>query len=413
MPSASMNSVPEVPLLRDRSFLTLWAVGALNSTGRWLEMLVIAIFVLERTGSPLLVASMLMLRLLPMALFGLFSGVLAHRFERWRLLRIASSVIVLMSFAAFGLATIDALQVWHAGVASFVSGVVWSTDFPVRRTLIGDIAGPHRVSRAMSLDILAGSGTRMLGPLVGGILYQQIGLNGAFLLSAILYVGGLILLGSNKQSTTEQPLAEQSVMDNLQGGWRVLRDSRTLKGILAVTVVFNIWGFPFVSMIPVFAKEVLDLNAAATGMLVSVEGAGAMLGALGLSLFARSEHSRYLYLAAVLAYCLFAFAFSLSTWIWLSAALLLSVGFVSAAFGSMQSALILMNSPAGFERQMMGVLAVCIGTAPLGFLHIGLLADWLGVSLACTITAIEGMLAMLFVVWRWPTLRSMQPLNEM
>jgi predicted MFS family arabinose efflux permease len=265
----------------------------------------------------------------------------------------------------------------------------------------------------MSLDILAGSGTRMLGPLMGGILYQQIGLNGAFLLSAILYVCGLILLGTNKQSTIEQPLAAQSVIDNLRGGWRMLRDSRTLKGILAVTVVFNIWGFPFVSMIPVFAKEVLDLNAAATGLLVSVEGAGAILGALGLSLFARSEHSRYLYLAAVLAYCMFAFVFSLSTWIWLSAILLLSVGFVSAAFGSMQSALILMNSPAGFERQMMGVLAVCIGTAPLGFLHIGLLADWLGVSLACTITAIEGILAMLFVVWRWPTLISVQPLNEM
>ena len=407
-----MNSVRDVPLLQDRSFLTLWAVGALNSTGRWLEMLVIAIFVLERTGSPLLVASMLMLRLLPMALFGLLSGVLAHRFERWLLLRIGSASIVALTFAVFGLAASDALQVWHAGVASFVSGMVWSTDFPVRRTLIGDIAGPHRVSRAMSLDVLAGSGTRMLGPLVGGILYQQIGLDGAFLLSVILYACGLALLFTNKQSTTDFPAVKQSVFENLKGGWMVLRDNQTLKGVLAVTVVFNIWGFPFVSMVPVFAKEILDLSAGSTGLLVSVEGAGAMLGALGLSVFARAEHSRYLYLAAVLAYCMFAFAFSLSTWVWLSAAVLLSIGFVSAAFGAMQSALILMNSPTGFERQMMGVLAVCIGTAPLGFLHIGLLADWLGVSLACTITAAEGVLAMVLVVWRFPALLSVQPLNQ-
>ena len=103
-------------------------------------------------------------------------------------------------------------------------------------------------------------------------------------------------------------------------------------------------------------KEVLDLNVALTGVLVSAEGAGAFIGALALSVFARSEHTRYYYLAAVLTYCIFALAFSLSTLIWLSTLLLLAVGIVSAGFGAMQSALVLMNSPKGFERPMMGVL---------------------------------------------------------
>jgi hypothetical protein len=92
--------------------------------------------------------------------------------------------------------------------------------------------------------------------------------------------------------------------------------------------------------------------------------------------------------------------------------LLLAVGVVSAGFGAMQSALVLMNSPTGFERQMMGVLSVCIGTAPLGFLHIGLLANWLGAPMACAITAAEGVIAMLIVVWRWPDLLSMQRLHS-
>ena len=171
------SSIGVTPLLRDASFLRLWAIGALNSTGRWLDMLVIAIFVLEQTASPLLVASMLMLRLLPMALFGLFGGVIAHRFERWRILRISAVAVTLLAATLYLLALEDALEVWHLAVASFLSGVVWSTDFPVRRTLMGDIAGPARVSRAMSIDILAGSGTRMLGPLAGGIVYQSIGLD--------------------------------------------------------------------------------------------------------------------------------------------------------------------------------------------------------------------------------------------
>jgi predicted MFS family arabinose efflux permease len=398
-------------LLLDQAFLALWGVGALNSTGRWLDMLVIAIFVLDRTGSPLLVASMLVLRLLPMAMFGLFGGVIAHRFERWGILRLASACAALLALGIYLLAVSDSFQVWHAGIASFVSGMVWSTDFPVRRTLIGDIAGPERVGRAMSIDILAGSGTRMLGPLLGGVLYQEVGLDGAFLLSATLYLAGLAILMVQHRERVEQPPVEESVRDNLRNGWRVLRQSDILPGILAVTVVFNLWGFPFVSMVPVFAKEVFALSDSSTGFLVSVEGAGALLGALALSLFARYGHTRYYYVGAVVSYCLFALAFSLSSWIWVSAALLTAVGFVSAAFGSMQSALILMNAPTGFERQMMGVLSVCIGTAPLGFIQIGLLADWLGVAEACTVTAVTGVAAMLIVVRRWPNLIGPQPIK--
>ncbi len=87
------------------------------------------------------------------------------------------------------------------------------------------------------------------------------------------------------------------------------------------------------------------------------------------------------------------------------------VGLTSAAFGAMQSALVLMNAPTGYERQMMGILAVCIGTAPIGFLHIGVLANLFGPNTACTIVAVEGIMAMLFAFWRWPTLMSSQAIE--
>ena len=401
----------DIPLLKNRGFLALWGVGALGSTGRWLDMLVIAIFVLDQTGSPLLVASMLMLRLLPMAIFGLFGGIIAHRFERWRILRLASFAITLLAISIFALAQAGALAVWHLGVASFLSGLVWSTDFPVRRTLMGDFAGPTRVSRAMSIDIIAGSITRMLGPLLGGVLYGATGMAGSFLLSAILYATGLVILLMTPGGPHEHAPPSARVIDDIKKGLSSLRASPVLPGILVVTVIFNVWGFPFVSMVPVFGKEILGLTDAATGLLVSAEGAGAFLGALMLSVFARSEHTRYIYMLSVLGYCLLALAFSASPWIWLSAFLLVAVGFVSAAFGSMQSALILMNSPKGTERQMMGVLSVCIGTAPIGFLHIGLLSDWLGTPMACGIVAVEGTLAMLIVFARWPSLFTAQPIE--
>ena len=399
------------PLHKNPAFLSLWTLGALNSTGRWLETLVVAIFVLDQTGSPFLVAGMLVLRLLPMALFGIFGGIIADRLNRYTLLRIASGILTVVALGLWWLARNDLLEVWHVGLGSFISGLIWSTDFPVRRTLMADLAGPARVSRAMSLDILAGSGTRTLGPLLGGVLYQQIGIEGAFLLAGALYLAGLTLIAwAKKQNETPQS-DRRSVLDDIRHGIAILRDHEFLRGLLMVTIIFNIWGFPFVSMVPVVAKDFLELPDAATGFLVSAEGAGALIGAVALSIFGRSEHGRYFFSFAVLTYCLFALAFSFSTELWLSATLLLSVGFVSAAFGAMQSALVLMNSPAGYQRQMMGVLAVCIGTAPLGFLHIGFLADTFGPTIACTITAIEGTVAMLLAIWRWPSLIKKQPVD--
>jgi len=406
---------PARPLLRDSGFLTLWVFGGLNSTGRWLEMLVVAIFVLEVTGSPLWVAAMLMFRLLPMALFGAFGGVIAQRFKRLNILRCTSAAVVFYALLIAWLADTGAIAVWHLALGAFVSGLAWTTDFPVRRTLMGDIAGPERVGRAMSLDILVGAVTRTIGPLLGGWLYVQLGLEGAFLLAALLYFLGWLLLIFRRAFVInarrdEVVASTQGVISSLREGFIALSSSQTLPGIIAVTVVFNLWGFPFVSMVPVMGREILGLDAVGVGWLVSAEGAGALIGAIALSLFARSQHSRQLYVAGVLFYCACAIGFGQSPWIWLSAVLLLAVGMASAAFGAMQSALVLMNAPDGKERPMMGILSVAIGTAPLGFLHIGVLANWLGVRGACTLVAVEGLIAMALVLWRWPRLLAAQTL---
>ncbi len=406
------EQVTLVPLHRNPAFLTFWGLGALNSTGRWLETLVFAIFVFDQTSSPFLVASMLMLRLLPMAMFGIFGGIIADRLNRYTILRLASALVTVVALTLYLLASKGLLEVWHIGVASFLSGLVWSTDFPVRRTLMSDLAGPARVSRAMSLDILAGSVTRTLGPILGGVLYQQIGIEGALLLAGCLYAAGWILIAMTKRETESFTSERRSVLEDIRHGLVILRQHEFLPGMLAVTIIFNVWGYPFISMVPVIAKDFLDLSDAATGLLTSAEGAGALLGAIALSILAKSEHSRYFYTLAVLTYCVFALTFSLSNALWLSAILLIIVGFVSAAFGAMQSALVLLNAPPGYQRQMMGILSVCIGTAPIGFLHIGFLAGQFGATTACTITAIEGILAMAFAIWRWPTLLRSQPTHQ-
>ena len=392
------------PLLKDSKFLRLWAVGALTSTGRWLEMLAVGIFVFDETGSPLLVATMLMLRMLPLGLFGLFGGEIASRFERRRVLLTTLGSLVALAAALGTLAALGQLAVWHVGVGAFVAGLAWVLDFPVRRTLLADIAGSERLGAAMSLDTVASSGTRLLGPLLGGGLYAVAGMEGAFFLTASAYGIAMLLLLTLRGFSQGREEPSGGTLKRLQAALGDLRRTPVLQGILATTVVFNVWGFPVMSMVPVIGAEELHLLPAQVGLLASMEGLGSLLGAFGLAAFASRSRFRQLYYGGTLIYLLAALGFANSGNVWASAGLLLALGLSLSAFAAMQSTLILLNAPEASRQRMMGLLSVCIGSGPLGLAHLGILSNWLGASAACSIVAAEGLVALALALWRWPEL---------
>ncbi len=401
-----------VSLLGDRDFLVIWSVGAISSTIRWLEMLAIGVFVFEVTGSPLQVALMSILRMAPLALFGAIAGAVSERVSRRTLLLVG---LVVMSGVAGVLAALvwtQHVRLWHVGVGAVLSGMFWVLDFPVRRTVLGDIAGPMRLGAAMSLDTVTNNGTRVLGPMLGGLLLEVLGLAGVYLLGAGLYLAATMLMLRLRVPAHGLGGAVVGVARSIADGLRHLRSQRVLAGVLVVTVIFNLWGFPFVAMIPVIGKDELGLSPLPVGLLMSAEGAGALLGALLIAAFGQMRHYRRLYTLGTALYLCMALAFSQSPWPVTSALLLLAVGLGTAAFAAMQSTLILLCTPAGLRGRMMGVLSVCIGTAPLGFAHIGMLADIFGAPTAVAISAAEGLLALLVTCWLWPELTAAQPLPE-
>jgi MFS family permease len=169
---AAARLEPAAPrgLLADASFLRVWLCGTLSGVLRWLELLAISLFVLEQTGSPFLVALLTVLRMAPMLLFGILAGALADRYDRRRLLIAALVVLALASAVLAVLAASGRITLWQIALGTFLGGMFWSTEFPVRRTLLGEIAGPARLSRAMALESATGNATRMVGPVLGGVL---------------------------------------------------------------------------------------------------------------------------------------------------------------------------------------------------------------------------------------------------
>lgn len=396
-------------LIADANFLRLWFAGAFAATARWLEMLAVGIFVFEVTGSASLVAAMLMLRMLPMGLFGVFGGEIANRFDRKRVLLATLALMFCVAGVLGSLAYFDRLAVWQVGLGAFIAGLAWVVDFPVRRTLLADAVGSSRLGAAMSLDTVASSGTRMIGPLLGGTLYAVAGMEGAFLLTAGAYTLAFLILLRLPQIAGHRPTSEGKVAHRIRDGLRVMRRLPVLQGVLAVTVVFNVWGFPIISMVPVIGADRLFLEPFEVGVLASMEGLGSLIGALALAAFARNRQYRFLYFFGVLVYLVAATVFAHSSVPVLSGGLLLVLGVSMAAFAAMQSALVLLNTPLENRRQMMGLLSVCIGSGPIGLAHLGLLASWFGANVACTIVALEGLAALAIVALKWRGLIGRQP----
>ena len=392
-------------LLTDAAFVRLWLCGALAGVLRWLELLAISLFVLDQTGSPFLVALLTVLRMAPMLLFGIPAGAIADRYDRRRLLIIGLGVLVLASAVLAALAATGRITIWQIALGTFLSGIFWSSELPVRRTMLGEIAGAARLSRAMALESATSNATRMVGPVLGGVLMETLGLTGVYLIGVLVHAAcALILLRlAYHAAGIKAPAASFSAM--LAEGWRFTRSRRAIVAALVVTVIVNLWGFAYITMVPVIGERTLGLSPAMIGLLMSTEGLGALLGALLVARFDRPSRYLQIYAGSSLVFLLGVLAFAWSTWFPLSLALILLCGMGIAGFSVMQGTIFFVAAPAAMRSRVMGMVTVSIGAGPIGMLQVGLLADWLGAPAAVALTAGEGLLALALAVLLWPELR--------
>lgn len=405
--AATPQSLPVQGIFASGDFVRLWLLGLILFVVRWLEMLAMGVFVYEKTGSPFLVAMITMLRLLPMAFFGAFMGVVADRFERRTLLLIAVLALLAGSTTLAVLASLGKLEIWHLAAATLLNGVTWSSDNPVRRILIGEVVRPEQVGRAMSIDIGTNNASRMIGPTIGGVILTTVGIHGVFALSMACYAAAFVIaLGIRHRAGIRAP-AEGSLLARIGQGILMARREKRIVGALTITIIFNVWGWPFTSMIPVIGQDRLMLDPSGIGMLASMDGLGAFLGASLIALLARPRAYSRIYLCGTGLYLAALPVFALVTHPVVAGAALLFTGVTGSAFMTMQSTLIYVLAPAEIRSRIFGVLSVCIGLGPLGFLHLGLLADWIGAPYATALLGFEGLAVLALTRTLWlPVLRA-------
>ncbi len=391
-------------LLADNRFRPVWTTGTLTGIFRWLELLVIGIVTFQLTDSAFAVSLMTVMRMAPLFIFGIPMGALADRFDRKTLLMLGLGVLALSSATLAALALSDQLHLWHLGLSAFLNGTFWAAEFPIRRTMLGEIAGQARLGPAMALESSTSNATRMVGPALGGLLLELTGVAGVFVGSFLIYVLCLVLIW---------PLVYRSgggrgsigIVNTILEGWRTVRSSRMILASLAITMIVNLWGFAYITMIPVIGELQLGLSTFLIGVLASTEGLGALIGSILVGLLGTPAHYTRIYLYSSFLFLIMVLGIGFSAWLPLSFALMLAAGISISGFAVMQSTITFLASPIETRSRVMGILTVTIGTSPIGMLHVGLLADWFGAGTAVMIMAIEGLLALTLVAVYWPEMR--------
>jgi MFS family permease len=404
-----LNVQPSSRLFSNADFRRLWFIGLALSVVRWLEMLALALFAYQLTGSAFVVVMLTMLRMVPMALFGAFLGAAAERFDRRHAIVLVLVVQMAVTLALAILASLDAIKVWHLAIASFINGSGWASDHPVRRMMIGDAVGGERVGPALSIDAATNNGTRIVGPLFAGLLLADFGITSVFWFGLALYTPALaaaLRIGMRQQTTGD---GRTSIIESVREGLAWARRDGRLTGVFVITIIFNVFGWPATSMVPVIATDYLNLGPKGVGALASFDGLGGLGGALVIASMARTAWYGRLYVSGVAVYLVTVVIFASAPVVSIAAAALFIGGIANAAFAVMQSTLVYRSAPPDMRARLLGVVSVCIGTGPIGFLYLGLLTQWLAPNTATVALAAQGLVAMLLTRRYWIGVLHVQP----
>ena len=390
--------------ISNRNYRYLWLASIFTYHAHWIQISALGWIVLQLTNSPLLVGVVGFCGMFPMALFGIFAGVLTDRIPGKKLMIVGQTINILAISTLIVLLNSNVIAFWHITIIALTVGTGWTLDFPNRRSIVMHILGQKKLSNAIIMDSIAFSLSIMVGPLYAGLLLT---VNSITTMGIVLclYIAGLFILQLVQTSNAQINKTTNSAFEMLKEGFSQVFTNRLLLGVFIITVVSNLLFFPSRAMIPVFARDVLGVGTVLFGVLGSASGLGALIGSIFLGSISERKSPARLFAYGVMFAMGMVCIFSLSRFYPLSVLLLFLSGFGIAGFATMQFTIILKGSSENVIGRAIGIVMMAIGVQPFGMLLVGATSEILGVTTAVGINSALGLLVLLFVVLKYKIFR--------
>jgi MFS family permease len=376
--------------LRHRNYRLFLAGQIISTVGTWMQSVAMPWLALELTGSALLVGLVLAAQFLPVLVGGPLGGVVADRYRKRNVLLTTQSLFMVPSFALFAVSATGHAQYWMVVVAAFTTGTINLFDVPARQAFVIEMVGRQDLMNAIALNSSVFNASAVIGPAIAGLVIAAVGVPLCFLANSVSYLAAIVaLLMMRDLPKAVSHRQDQRFMAHLAEGLSYARHEPVVGMLLVAVAVFSLFAMNRLTLMPIFASQVLDVGAHGYGFLLASMGLGALFGALTLAFFPSlgADPRRQLWMAIIWVAALL--EFSISRVFGLSLVALLVAGYCQISFVATANNRIQMLTPDHLRGRVMSLYAqALIGVGPLGSTQAGVLAEWLGAPWAMAIGAV-------------------------
>ena len=387
--SSATSLSATIRALKHRNFQLFFSGQLISLIGTWMQSVAQAWLVYRITGSSLKLGAVGFAGQIPVFLVAPIGGIVADRFNRRRVViatQIASMILALILAALTGAGVVTVPQIF---VLAALLGVVNAFDIPARQAFLVEMVGKEDLMNAIALNSSMFNGARIIGPAIAGILLSKIGEAWCFFANGASYIAVIIGLLLMNLPLRVRALPRQSPIAHLIEGFRFVRQAQPVRALLLLLGLVSLVAMPYTVLMPIFADRILRGGARGLGILMGATGVGALFGALTLATRTGVRGlGRWVGLSCA-GFAISLALFSLSRSFWLSALLLLPVGFCMMLQMSSSNTLIQAMVPDHLRGRVMSVYSMMfMGMAPFGALLGGAFADRVGAPATIRVGAI-------------------------
>jgi MFS family permease len=405
-PASGFRNISAV--LRHRNYRLLWTGTLVSNSGDWMDQVALNWLVLETTGSAFYLGLVNLFRAVPILALTLIGGVAADRFERRRLMMASQAFGMVLAVTLAVLVALGQTQIWIILAIAAGRGAMVAFNQPARHSLVSEVVPRHILPSAIALSSLTFNLTKIIGPLLAGIIIATWGTAACFAVNALSFVAVLWTLALMQFPPRAERERGESVLQSLLVGFAYLGTNRLVLLLVLVAFIPVFFGGPYLQLLALFAVEVFKAGPEAVGMLTASAALGAMCGALILATVPAASRSGLVMLLVMLAYGAVICAFAVTGSLYGAAAMLMLVGAGQIACNAINNILLQTIVPDEVRGRVLSVLLLNKGLVQLGTFTVATLAAFIGVRWAMLLSGSVVVLSAVTLLILAPALRRLR-----
>lgn len=372
-------------------FRLLLTGTAFAQAGGWMETVARGWLVYRLTHSAFQLGLIAFINGVAMLVVSPVAGVVADRLDRRVLAATTQLFEALLAITVGLLVATHNIEMWQLYIAAAAGGAVFSLNIPARNVLVYDVVGAENLTNAIALNSVVANVARIGGPSLGGGIIAAAGIQQTFFVEGMFFFLATIATFLLRPATVASR-ARVPMLQGVREGFLLVRRDVIMRRLVLINIVPSVFIYPYVGLIPVFAKEILHIGSTGYGVLLSGVGFGSIPGGLVVaSMAAGSKKGRVMSWAAVLYMGMVA-AFATSHWFALSLAILIVAGVGWSMMAILNQTLLqLQLTDDAMRGRVLAFYSMASGLTPFGSLTMGAAADHFGVQNAVIVFALAGL----------------------